>query len=157
MSAEIPFGFLCRLSRSLDDFCSFACFIPHCRCHGRAQINEYRQFCAAILSSATARAHVLRRLVSSASSSQTQTQTHAEASAALAAIVQRAACIYFMYVQPQRAVYEINIASPTLKKIRDALGYGLELGGDTKICIGFLSSACARFMVDQYHENSFLL
>ena len=78
------------------------------------QINEYRQFCAATLASASAQARAF---------SHSSAHAHATATAALAAIVQRAACIYFMYVQPQRAVYEINIASPTLKRIRDALGY----------------------------------
>lgn len=82
----------------------------------RAQINEYRQFCAATLASASAKARAFAH---------SSAHAHAHATAALAAIVERAACIYFMYVQPQRAVYEINIASPTLKKIRDALGYGM--------------------------------
>ncbi len=41
-------------------------------------------------------------------------------------LVSRAAMLYFVYVQPDLATYEINIPAPVLQQIRTTLRYALQ-------------------------------
>ena len=100
-----------RLAVSSVDFPMRACILT--------QVNANRQICA-------------DRIAISMNSEVT-------AKRARRSLVSRAAMIYFVYVQPDLATYEINIPAPVLQQIRTTLRYALH---DSRVAVSLSLYIC---------------